>query len=446
MIIPSITGFLKKSKFFRNVAKLSSAKAISLVIALIATPIISRLFDPSDYGVASVFLATMTIVANIFALSYDRAVIFPKKDSTAIRVFVLAIAVTIGITLLAYLCMMVSRLVWPNIATRSGMGSYFWLIPIGAMLLSWRTISVALCLRREDFSAMATADVADVGLNALIRIIWGLTLASSATGLIFGHIFGIVTATVIGGYHCRNWLKKSTIPIGLNDLRNVAVEFKDYVYFRTPSRVSFSAAMRLPVIALGFMFPAEVVGFYAMANRAAGIPLQLASAAVSNVLLGKAMGMRHIDKPLGGIFLKVIAILAVTGAPAFLLVFFFGEEVISWLLGARWAGAGQMVEILSLYLFIQWVGAAVSSTVFEALRLNKPRLWIDVINLILQIATFFYCSLNNFDISRTLWIFVGVSSVYRLLTYLFAAVATVRHDFNLRQTSEVYGAGDGPVR
>ena len=76
----SITRKFQKSQFLRNVAKLSSGKLLALAIAVVVTPIVSRLFSPSDYGVAALFIAASTIASSVLALAYERAAIFPKDD------------------------------------------------------------------------------------------------------------------------------------------------------------------------------------------------------------------------------------------------------------------------------------------------------------------------------------------------------------------------------
>jgi len=430
MSIFGVFQSIKQSDFLHNVIKVSSGKLSAMAIAVLATPVVSRLFSPEDYGIAAVVIAAIGITASFLPLSYERAVIFPKEDAKAGQVLVLEIIVSVITTLAVYAVLGLCSVIWPDIALRSGMGVFFWTFPAGAFLLAMRSTATAICIRREYFSAIAKADVAEAAVNSTTRIVWGVTLASSAAGLMLGYLLGIATGASICGVRAYRWLSRMNVSITVTGLRNVLIEFRDYPIFRAPAKFAFSAAQRLPVIALGLLFPLEIVGFYAMANRAAAMPLQAASQAVRDVLLQKIMGFRQNDQPMGESLIRVATVLGLSGAPLFLILFFFGEELLSWLLGDRWIGAGRVVEILSPYLFVVWLGSF-TATVFETLRLNRLRLKIYVGNLVIRIGVFAVCGLRQYNFETTLWIFVATSCMYQFLVYAFAAKAAAKHDSGL---------------
>jgi O-antigen/teichoic acid export membrane protein len=179
------------------------------------------------------------------------------------------------------------------------------------------------------------------------------------------------------------------------------------------------------------MFPIEIAGFYAMANRAAARPLDAASTSISNVLLRKTMGLRQERKPIAATLMKVIAVLITSGIPIFSVAYFFGEEILGWFLGARWVEAGRIVEILAPYFFfVLWLGSF-TPAVFESLRLNKIRLRLHIGNLLVRISVFAYCASANLELGPTLQYFVVVSCAYQLLVFAIAARATLRHDRGL---------------
>ncbi|RLA26441.1 MAG: hypothetical protein DRR15_19750, partial [Gammaproteobacteria bacterium] len=289
----------KQSDFLRNVVKVSSGRLSAMAIAVLATPVVSRLFAPEDYGVAAVVIAAIGIAASFLPLSYERAVIFPKEEAKAGQVLVLAIVVSVVMTVALYAVLGACSVIWPDIATNSGMGLYFWLFPAGAFLLALRHTATAVCIRRKFFSSIAKADVTEAVVNSSTRIFWGIFLASSAAGLLFGYLLGVAFGALICGVRAYRWYSNIGVAGAKSELRSVLVEFRDYPLFRAPAKFAFTAAQRLPVIALGFMFPLEIVGFYAMANRAAAMPLQAASQAVRDVLLQRIMGFRQNEVPMG---------------------------------------------------------------------------------------------------------------------------------------------------
>lgn len=63
--------------FFGNVAATMSGKTVAAAIALVAVPIIVRVFPPSDFGVAAAYLSIVEIVSNVASLCYKSALVLP---------------------------------------------------------------------------------------------------------------------------------------------------------------------------------------------------------------------------------------------------------------------------------------------------------------------------------------------------------------------------------
>jgi O-antigen/teichoic acid export membrane protein len=78
--------FLKnsyRSKFVRNVAVVASGTAASQAIAIAFSPLITRLYGPDAFGILGAFLAIVSVLTPIAALSYPIAIVLPKEDVDA---------------------------------------------------------------------------------------------------------------------------------------------------------------------------------------------------------------------------------------------------------------------------------------------------------------------------------------------------------------------------
>ena len=349
---------------------------------------------------------------------------------TAARLLLVATYVAIGMTLVTYLLLLVGSILRPELAARAGMGSLIWLLPLAALLAALKEAFLTLCLRTDRYKSMAMSLAAETGVTAISRIVWGLMLSSSIAGLVLGHFLGVAIGGLICVIACRSWIAEHFAGMRSWKLLSVMRDFSDYPKFRAPARLAFNAAKRMPVIALGLIFPAEVVGFYAMANRSAGMPLQAASQSVSNVFLRDLIKTRDRDLPLLPGVRRVLGILLLTGIPMFLVVYFLGGELLTWFLGARWQQAGVFIEILALYLFSTWV-SSFASTIFETLRLNKVMLRMHFGNLLVRLLVFIACAVVALSPTETLWLFAVVCSAYQFLIVIVAMLKARRHDAGL---------------
>jgi len=68
--IENIFVRLKQSAFVKNILVVMSGSAIAQVLGFALTPIISRLFSPSDFGVFGSFNSISTIIAAGVTLQY----------------------------------------------------------------------------------------------------------------------------------------------------------------------------------------------------------------------------------------------------------------------------------------------------------------------------------------------------------------------------------------
>jgi O-antigen/teichoic acid export membrane protein len=120
-------------------------------------------------------------------------------------------------------------------------------------------------------------------------------------------------------------------------------------------------------------------------------------------------------------------LLLATGLPTFAILFIFGGEVLTWLLGSRWFEAGEMLEIMSVYFFFQWIASAFSS-VPEALRRNRLQMVLNWLNLAARALTFASCFALDFDVYESLWAFSAVSCLHQVLVIATAIHAIRTHD------------------
>ncbi len=97
---------LKNRVFSDTLAKgifiIASGTVIAQIIGIITTPIISRLYTPSDFGVLGLFTATLSILALAGGFRYELAIPLPEDDKDAANLFVFFL-VLLSVTSLCFL-------------------------------------------------------------------------------------------------------------------------------------------------------------------------------------------------------------------------------------------------------------------------------------------------------------------------------------------------------
>ena len=76
---------LRSSNFIRQVSTVALGSLGAQIIALLGTPIITRLYSPNDFALLALITAVASIFAPIAAGRYETAVVVAKKNSEVIN-------------------------------------------------------------------------------------------------------------------------------------------------------------------------------------------------------------------------------------------------------------------------------------------------------------------------------------------------------------------------
>ena len=105
------------NKVFKNFATIGIGTFISVAISAITTPIITKLVNPVDYGVYSIFISYSSIATTILCLGLDQAFVrfFYNEDSKTYKTNLLYKCVCFPIVLTIVVSVLLLNLVYDNI-------------------------------------------------------------------------------------------------------------------------------------------------------------------------------------------------------------------------------------------------------------------------------------------------------------------------------------------
>jgi O-antigen/teichoic acid export membrane protein len=197
------------------------------------------------------------------------------------------------------------------------------------------------------------------------------------------------------------------------------LEYSDFPKFDAPAGLIFSFGQNLPVLFFGTMFSPAIAGLYAMANRLSQAPLTVVSDSVRRVFLQKAARINNRSGSLLKAFMLTTSGLALMGLVPLIVLIFFGEPLLGWLLGDRWLSAGRYLEIMAPWLFMVWVTAP-ANPVFAVLR--RQKLWLTVQSLltVFRLCAFGVAFLLSAGPEGTLQAFVIATVAANIITIVIA--------------------------
>lgn len=351
MITHAITR-LKASAFVKNVLIVMSGTTAAQVISFALTPVISRLFTPSDFGVFGSFSAVAHVIAAGVTLEYSQAIMLPKEKENAINLFFVSCLSTLAI---GFLCMTacllapsyLNGLMKTNGACPLALLVFFVIISgLNESFQSW-------CVRVKAFKHTSASQVIRSLSSSVAKIGFGL-FHIGAIGLIVSNILANIFASIN--------LVRVLIPdvlslrenIRWSQMKQLAREYYDFPVYSASQNVVNALSSGLPVLLLTHYYGIMVAGAYAFGISILTVPMGFVLTALRQVLFQKA-GETHYEKgKLAPLYVKItVGLFAVVFFPT-LLLFVWSPEIFTWIFGSQWDMAGEFARYLILWLIFSF--------------------------------------------------------------------------------------------
>ncbi|MEX2310736.1 MAG: oligosaccharide flippase family protein [Pirellulales bacterium] len=355
------------TKFVRSVVLLCGGTAARQVILLAFAPVLTRLYEPDDFGTLAIFVSVVSLVSTISALRYEMAIPLPACEFQAADVFALSLGLVVASVAATSLFLW---LLGEWIVSWIGgelLQPFFWLIPLGVFGAGFYQVLSSWMVRHREYSHLARASIAQAV---------GQTGCQVGAGLFGAGSLGLMVGDVVGQICCAGALSRRYWQTSLAALAKVTphgVMRAAARYWRFPALSSWAAllntaGLHLPLILVAIFYDLEVAGWLALSQRILGMPITLLSNSVAKVYLSECARLRH-DSPerLSRLFWKTLIFQIAIAGLLVLCVAIPAPLVCGAVFGAKWQTTGWCVLILSPMFAAKLVASTLGSTldVFE---------------------------------------------------------------------------------
>lgn len=351
-----IKKLLPSNRFARSVSILAGGTAAGQAITVLASPVLTRLYSPEDFGLLAVYASLLMTLGVIASLRYQLAIPLPEDDQEAAHVLVLSLLVVLGMSTLSMIAVFFFRGQIAHLLNTPSLSSYLWLLPPGLFLLGVYQIFNHWAIRVNAFAAIARTRLT----QALSRV--GFQCGGYLLGpiaLLLGAIAGQATGSIgLGALAIRDrWpLFKS---VQLNEVIRIAGRYRHFPIFSAWGELFNTIGAQLPSILFAALFSPRAAGLYIIAHRILIMPLTLISRAVSDVFFARATEARrnsNISKLVQNIYNNLAHIIM---APAVILII-AGPELFSLIFGSDWKEAGKFAQWMAPWLCVVFISVPFS--------------------------------------------------------------------------------------
>lgn len=238
---------LFKSEYLKNIATLMSGSVSAQLVLLVASPILSRLFTPSDFGIFALFVAVSTIFGMISNGRYEIAILLPDKDEDGFQIFQLCLWLAIIFSLISLIIFWsIQQFEWFQ---TSSIADYWYLLPFAIFLQGLIQAFTNLLNRHEQYLQISKSRLfGGIGLT-VFSIGFGF-FAFGPIGLILGKLIGQIVEFVVYAlkyYELRPTLS-STNNWNFAEKLNLAKKYSTFLKFSTLEGLFNTFFKQIPVL------------------------------------------------------------------------------------------------------------------------------------------------------------------------------------------------------
>jgi O-antigen/teichoic acid export membrane protein len=338
----------------RHVLTLLTGTGLAQLIALAASPLLSRLFAPEDFGVFALFQSVVALLAILATGRYELAIVLPESDDDGWQLLLLALAITAGVTGLSLLVVALGGGWIAQASGHASLAPWLYLLPLSVALTAVVNTLGCWSNRRRQYTQLAGNRVVQSAGGVAATV--GLGAAGwAAPGLLLGGALGQSIAAALLGWQARGDAR----PVDRPRARALAQQYLNFPRINLPHALLDALQASALLAVMGAAFGSQVLGWYAFALRIARTPLAMLGASIGQVFQQRAAQLWNEGGDLAGLARSTSSKLALFALP-FVALMLFAPDLFAWAFGAEWREAGAQARLLTPWMVLSFLTSPLS--------------------------------------------------------------------------------------
>jgi O-antigen/teichoic acid export membrane protein len=418
---PGRSGFVHRA-WQSGLPRILSGSVIGQGAVLAVSPLLTRLYQPSAFGLLAVVTGLSAVIGAVATLGLERAVPLPRSG-TAARVLVLSACVALVAS-----CLVTTLLVH---AYRRGLGAVlsvpalaglWWSIPVAVAAIALQRIVAAVLTRQRDHHALGVRNA----VQGVVQVVASVALApAGGVGLVIAPSVGRLAAS-IGGVGARRRRRLRLVPARI--VRATLGRFRRFIWAAPLSALLNVSGQQLPTLMIASSEGLVVAGFVGLAVRVLAAPVGVLSDAVGQWFTGSFSAvLRAREGDVLPLLLRTSARTAVPAMCAAALIAVVAPGTFGTVFGDEWRRAGEIAQLLVVLYAVQLSVSPVSQALPLLERQGTQLAWDGgrVLLVVGGVAVAIALDLGTVPLITT---YVALSVTAYAVLWALVATAARRHD------------------
>lgn len=354
-----------KSEFVRNVFTLMFGTSVAQLIPILISPILTRAYTPTEFGVFATFITFGTVLGTIATGRYELAIMLPKSFYKAMSVAILALILTVVVSLIFLIISAGYKNEIANLTKNNLIASWLIYVPMFTFLFGGYQVANYWHNRHVRFKLLAISRILQSIITGAIQLIAGF--------FHFG-IGGLIIGLLVGQMSSFLWLLSKAnedMQSMLNKikLRRILGEGKKYISFPLidgPTSLLNVLSAQIPNILFAVLFSPAYAGYYFLTQRVLQAPVTLISGAFLDVFKQKASEEFNNYGHAKYIYKKTFFVLLSISLIPSVITFFLLPDLFVLFFGKTWYEAGVFAQIMMPAIFMRFLVSPLSFIIYIA--------------------------------------------------------------------------------
>lgn len=389
--------------------------SVAQLLPLLASPLLTRLYDPADFATLAVFMAVAGPLGILATARFEFAIMLPEDEDVARDLASVSLALSV---LVATLVAIVTLLAGERLAVALGLPGLAPALPFTAVAVlaagTYQTFNY-WSNRRGHYRRLALAAVLWQLATALVSIAVAIATPLRGNGLLAGFLAGqAIGAAALAIPSVRRDGFRAVL--ALPRWRSAARQYRQFPLFNMPYSLVGNFAAGFVTIALTMAHQATPAGLLSLARRVMYAPVTLVTASLGQVFFQEAA--RSFRTPrLEALTLRLLTLVADLATPVTIFAVVWAPDLFALVFGERWRAAGHYARAFSpvafCFLFTSW-----PERLYEVAQRQHVALALQVVSDAVSLGILMLCLRQGVSPLRAVAAYALVYSVYHSV-YLF---------------------------
>lgn len=351
--------YAPKESFAARVLTLMTGTTIAQSIPIAISPILTRLYAPSDFGVFALFSSLVSLVAIIATGRYELAIMLPEDDEDAINLLGLSVGITMFVSCLCTVVIVVFNTQITALLNNPEISIWLYWIPLAVLLTGIYQALNYWSTRRKHYERLSMSRLTQSVSTASINLAMGFSKIGVG-GLILGNIVGQSCATGIMGWQVWRDDKNRIELISKKSMRKNAKKYRNFPLINAFHAFLDAVQTSGIVFLIAAYYGGAVLGLYSFVMRLLRMPVNLIGSSVSQVFYQEASEIYNRKGNLHYLLRITMIRLGLAGLPILIFILLFAPDMFGVFFGADWVKAGVYAQILSPWIFFNFIVSPIS--------------------------------------------------------------------------------------